>query len=77
MQINKNKCKQSKGDVFMAKKVWYEIQVECVSYNLLGNLQVGEKMIVAKVRSLGNAYIVRNTLETIYRQPYYKVEVLE
>ena len=61
----------------MAKKVWYEIQVECVSYNLLGNMQVGEKMIVAKVKSKGNALIVRNTLETVYRQPYYKVEIVE
>ena len=77
MQINKNKCKQSKGDVFMAKKTWYEIQVEATQFNIMGNMQVGEKMIVAKVRSLGNAIILRNTLETIYRQPYYKVEVLE
>ena len=61
----------------MAKKVWYEIQVECTQFNIMGNLQVGDKIIVAKVRSLGNAIILRNTLETIYRQPYYKVEVLE
>ena len=61
----------------MAKKVWYEIQVECVSYNLLGNMQVGDKMIVAKVKSKGNALIVRNSLETIYRQPYYKVDIVE
>ena len=61
----------------MAKKVWYEIQVECVSYNLLGNMQVGDKMIVAKVKSRGNALIIANTLSTIYRQPYYKVEIVE
>ena len=61
----------------MAKKVWYEIQVECTQFNIMGNLQVGDKMIVAKVKSKGNAIILRNTLETIYRQPYYKVEVLE
>ena len=61
----------------MAKKVWYEIQVECVSYNLLGNMQVGDKMIVVKVKGKGNAYIIRNSLETIYRTPYYKVEILE
>jgi hypothetical protein len=61
----------------MAKKVWYEIQVECVNYNLLGNMQVGDKMIVAKVKSKGNALIIRNTLETIYRTPYYKVEIIE
>ena len=61
----------------MAKKVWYEIQVECTQFNIMGNMQVGDKMIVAKVRSLGNAYIVRNSLETIYRQPYYKVEIIE
>ena len=61
----------------MAKKTWYEIQVEATQFNIMGNMQVGEKMIVAKVRSLGNAIILRNTLETIYRQPYYKVEVLE
>lgn len=61
----------------MAKKVWYEIQVECVQYNIMGKMQVGDKMIVAKVKSKGNAIIVRNTLETIYRSPYYKVEILE
>ena len=61
----------------MAKKVWYEIQVECVSYNLLGNMQVGDKMIVGKIKGKGNAYIIRNTLETIYRSPYYKVEIVE
>ena len=61
----------------MAKKTWYEIQVEATQFNIMGNLQVGEKMIVAKVRSLGNAIILRNTLETIYRQPYYKVDIVE
>ena len=61
----------------MAKKVWYEIQVECTQFNIMGNLQVGDKMIVAKVKSKGNAIILRNTLETIYRQPYYKVEIVE
>ena len=61
----------------MAKKVWYEIQVECTQFNIMGNMQVGDKMIVAKVKSKGNAYIIRNSLETIYRTPYYKVEILE
>ena len=61
----------------MAKKVWYEIQVEATQFNIMGNMQVGEKMIVEKLKSKGNAIILRNTLETIYRQPYYKVEVLE
>lgn len=61
----------------MAKKVWYEIQVECTQFNLLGGMNVGDKMIVAKVKTKGNAYIIRNTLETIYRTPYYKVEILE
>ena len=61
----------------MAKKTWYEIQVEATQFNIMGNMQVGEKMIVAKVRSLGNAIILRNTLETIYRQPYYKVDIVE
>ena len=61
----------------MAKKVWYEIQVECTQFNIMGNLQVGDKIIVAKVKSKGNAIIIRNTLETIYRQPYYKVDIVE
>ena len=61
----------------MAKKVWYEIQVECVQYNIMGKMQVGDKMIVAKVKGKGNAYIIRNSLETIYRTPYYKVEIVE
>ena len=61
----------------MAKKVWYEIQVECTQFNIMGNMNVGDKMIVAKVKSKGNALIVRNSLETIYRTPYYKVEIVE
>ena len=61
----------------MAKKVWYEIQVEATQFNIMGNMQVGDKMIVARIKGKGNAIILRNTLETIYRQPYYKVEVLE
>ena len=61
----------------MAKKVWYEIQVECTQRNIMSEMEIGDKMIVAKVKSKGNAIILRNTLETIYRQPYYKVEVLE
>ena len=61
----------------MAKKVWYEIQVECTQRNIMSEMEVGDKMIVAKVKSLGNAYIVRNSLETVYRQPYYKVEIVE
>ena len=61
----------------MAKKTWYEIQVEATQFNIMGNMQVGDKIIVAKVKSLGNAIILRNTLETIYRQPYYKVEIVE
>lgn len=61
----------------MAKKVWYEIQVECTQFNIMGNMQVGEKMIVAKVKSKGNALIVANSLSTIYRQPYYKVDIVE
>ena len=61
----------------MAKKVWYEIQVECTQRNIMSEMEVGDKMIVAKVKSLGNAYIVRNSLETVYRQPYYKVDIVE
>ena len=61
----------------MAKNVWYEIQVEATHFNIMGNMQVGDKMIVARIKGKGNAIILRNTLETIYRQPYYKVEVLE
>lgn len=61
----------------MAKKVWFEIQVECTQFNIMGNMQVGDKMIVAKAKGKGNAYIIRNTLSTIYRAPYYKVEIVE
>ena len=43
----------------------------------MSEMEVGDKMIVAKVKSLGNAYIVRNSLETVYRQPYYKVDIVE
>lgn len=61
----------------MAKKVWYEIQVECTQFNIMGNMNVGDKMIVAKVKGKTNAHVVANSLETIYRQPYYKVDIVE
>ncbi len=61
----------------MAKKVWYEIEVQCTQLNIMGNMNVGDKMTVAKVKGKGNAYIIRNSLETIYRTPYYKVTIVE
>ena len=61
----------------MAKKVWYEIQVECTQANIMSDMKVGDKMIVAKIKGKTNTHVVANSLETIYRQPYYKVEIVE
>ena len=61
----------------MAKKVWYEIQVECTQRNIMSEMDVGDKITVAKVKGKTNAHVVANSLETIYRQPYYKVDIVE
>ena len=61
----------------MAKKVWYEIQVECTQANIMSDMKVGDKMIVAKVKGKTDSYVVANSLETIYRAPYYEVSIIE
>lgn len=61
----------------MAKKVWYEIQVECTQRNIMSEMEVGDKITVAKVKGKTNVHVVANSLETIYRQPYYKVDIVE
>lgn len=61
----------------MNKKVWYEIQVECTQANIMSDMKVGDKIIVAKVKGKTNAHVVANSLETIYRTPYYEVSIIE
>ena len=62
----------------MAKKQWYTIEVECVKVcNNTSCYSVGEKFIVAKIKSIGVAYIVAKHLhETTYKKDNFVVRVL-
>ena len=59
----------------MAKKEWYEIIVSCVKEAPSIDYRVGESFVVAKVKSVGNAYVVTEALREIYGKyfvVYYK-----
>lgn len=51
----------------MSKKVWYQIEIECIKFNPSFDMKVGEKQIVAKVKSYGLAYAAANTIKDIYK----------
>lgn len=50
----------------MAKKEWYSIEIECIKYNSSMDLKIGEKRIVAKVKSKGLAFVTANAINKIY-----------
>ena len=51
----------------MSKKQWYQIEIECIKFNPSFDMKVGEKQIVAKVKSQGLAYITANTIKDVYK----------
>lgn len=51
----------------MSKKVWYQIEIECIKFNPSFDMKVGEKQIVAKVKSYGLAYTTANTIKDVYK----------
>lgn len=44
------------------KKQWYIIESECIKYNPSLTCKVGEKTVVAKVKSYGLAYAVAQAI---------------
>lgn len=50
----------------MAKKEWYTITARCIEENSIHTCKIGETMVLAKVKSLGNAYTVAATLSETY-----------
>lgn len=52
----------------MAKKVWYQIEIECIKFNPSIDLKVGEKQIVAKVKSYGLAYHAAMAISGVYEE---------
>ena len=59
----------------MAKKEWYEIIVTCVKEAPSIDCRLGESFTVAKVKSVGNAYVVTEALRETYGKyftVYYK-----
>lgn len=51
----------------MSKKVWYTVEIECIKFNPSFDMKVGEKQVVAKVKSYGIAYAVAQTISGIYK----------
>ena len=60
----------------MAAKQWYSVEVECIKFNPSLTVKVGEKTVVAKVKSSGLAYSVASHLiRAVYPTEYFKVSV--
>ena len=51
----------------MAKKEWYNIEIECIKFDPVVEMRLGEKKIVARVKSYGLAYHVAVTISGIYK----------
>ena len=51
----------------MRKKEWYNIEIECIKFNPSIDLKVGDKKIVAKVRSYGLAYHAAMAISGVYK----------
>lgn len=50
----------------MAKKIWFDVVIECIKYNPDSVLQVGEVDTLARVKSKGLAFIVACELQEFY-----------
>ena len=50
----------------MTKKEWYSIEIECIKENPALTMRKGEKQTVAKVKSLGLAYVTANAINKLY-----------
>ena len=59
----------------MRKKLWYTILIECIKDNASYNMEIGNIMELARVKSIGLAYHIANTLETIYKPEYFKITI--
>jgi hypothetical protein len=57
----------------MSKKIWYEIELECIKDNANFSCVAGEKQIIAKVKSVGLAYQMALKLQEIYDKEHWKV----
>ena len=59
----------------MAKKQWYLIETECIKFNPSLTCKVGEKTVVAKVKSPGLACFITAELEKIYKPEFFKITI--
>lgn len=57
------------------KKQWYLIEIECIKFNPFCTLKVGEKNIVAKVKSKGLAFLTAKNLESVYKPDDFKITI--
>lgn len=51
----------------MAKKEWYTIEIECIKFNPSFDMTIGEKQIIAKVKSYGLAYTAAQAFSAVYK----------
>lgn len=59
----------------MRKKLWYTISIECIKFNASFTVKVGETTDLVKVKSIGLAYHIAKTLETLYKPEYFKITI--
>ena len=54
----------------MGKKLWYDVEIECIKYDTLSNMLVGEKDIIAHVKSKGLAIITAQSIKQVYGERF-------
>lgn len=54
----------------MGKKLWYDVEVECIKYDALSTMLVGEKDIIARVKSKGLAIITAQSIKRVYGERF-------
>lgn len=59
----------------MSKKEWYSIEIECIKESALITYNVGEKIVIAKVKSLGLANLVCNDIRKIYTPEHFVINL--
>jgi hypothetical protein len=51
----------------MAKKEWYSIEIECIKETATFDMLLGEKQVIAKVKSMGLACFIVASIEKLYK----------
>ena len=60
----------------MAKKIWYNVEVECIKESANCTMRKGEKEVIAKVKSKGLAHVTAIGMKSIYKKDLFKIKVI-